>query len=940
MKRLLTLFGAALLIALFALIPTSANAAFGLHELDVFATAEDESIESRAGSHPFSLNTEFAVNTVLDPVLEFQVPEEDFRSFAIEAPEGFVADREATPKCSIAEFRPPGGGSPLCTKTSAVGHAEVELGKPGDFFGGLVFNLTPPAGAVARLGFEVLGVPVTVDLRLSQSAPYRGVASISNALQVFPVYSSHVELWGVPAAEAHDAERGEAASFAERPFLTMPRSCTGPLKSTVRATSWQGSSFEEVLKSHGDAGEALGMVDCGALGFSPKLTAQPTNHSAESPTGIDVEVQIADPGLANPAGRAQSDIKKAVVALPEGMTANPSLAEGLGTCSEVDLARETLGSEPGEGCPQSSKIGSLEVESLLLEGVLLHGQLFIATQEQNPFGSLLALYLVVKDPGLGILVKLPGRIAPDPKTGQLITTFGEPGFELPQLPLSRARFHLREGGRSPLITPPTCDGDPSEPGNQPFTVEALFTSWTGSTSQATPTFQIDSGPGGGPCPAGGVPPFEPGLQAGTRSNDAASYSPFHLRLTRRDGDQDLTKFSFDLSPGLTANLSGVGRCSDAAIAHARSNSGRAELASPSCGANSRIGSVQGGAGVGAQLTYVPGAVYLAGPYNNAPLSVVGIVPAVAGPFDVGTVVTRQALDVDPRTATATVDGSRSDPIPHILAGIPLRVRDIRVTTDRPNFTLNPTDCDPFSIGAALWGGGADAFSTADDSPVSRQVPFQAANCARLGFNPRLSLSLKGGTKRGDFPALRVLFAPRPGEANLSSLALRFPRSEFVEQGHFRTICTRVQFAAGQGNGAECPKASVYGQVSVTTPILDVPLTGPVYLRSSSHNLPDVVLALQGPPSLPLDFEVPTRIDSIKGGLRATAEDTPDVPVSKVDLRMQGGQKGLFVNSTDICRGKHRADLRLVGHNGRLSHVRPELKASGCRGKGAGSRGRG
>jgi hypothetical protein len=931
MKRLPAAF---LLTTLLACVgPATSQAVFGLHDLDVRATADKAgSIESRAGAHPYSLITELAVNTVEDEVLKFQVPEEDFRSVAIEAPEGFVIDRDATTQCTSVEFSPPGGGSPECTVASIVGHAEVEFSVPGRFFDSPVYNLSPPAGAVARLGFEVVGVPVTIDLGLTQSPPYRGIAHIDNALQVFPVYSSKVALWGVPVDGSHDAERGGAVKGDERPFLTMPSSCTGPLQTIVRATSWQGSSFEAPLESHGDGGEPLGMVDCLALGFGLTITAQPTNHSAEGPTGMDVELSIDDPELTNAAGRAHSDMKRAVVALPEGVTANPSLAEGLGTCSEAELDNETLHSEPGEGCPQSSKIGTVEVESPLLQDVLLHGQLFIATQNENPFGSLLALYLVLKDPGLGILVKLPGKIEPDPHTGQLVTTFGEAGFEIPQLPVSRVRFHLREGGRSPLITPPLCGT---------YTTDARFTPWANpaSTYETTASFQIDSGVGGGPCPPAGTPPFDPGMRAGTLSNDAASHSPFYLRLTRRDADQDLTRFSFRLPPGMTATLAGVSKCSDAEIAQAKTKSGRTELASPSCPVGSQIGTLQSGAGVGSQLTYVPGKVYLAGPYNGAPISAVGIVPAVAGPFDVGTVVVRQALQIDPRSALVTVDGSRSDPIPHILAGIPLKVKDVRVHVDRPDFTLNPTNCDPFAVSAQLWGGGADVFSTADDAPVTRSVPFRAANCARLGFKPALSLSLKGGTRRGAFPAFRFIYTPKPGEANLHDLTLRFPRSEFVEQGHFRTICTRVQFAAGEGNGSACPGASVYGHVTVQTPILDEPLTGNVFLRSSSHNLPDVVLALKGPPSLPIDFEVPARIDSIHGGLRAISNDTPDVPVSKVDLQMQGGQKGLFVNSTNICAAKHRADLRLVAQNGRRLHLRSLLRARGC-GGGKASRRRG
>ena len=296
---------------------------------------------------------------------------------------------------------------------------------------------------------------------------------------------------------------------------------------------------------------------------------------------------------------------------------------------------------------------------------------------------------------------------------------------------------------------------------------------------------------------------------------------------------------------------------------------------------------------------------------------VAIVPAVAGPFHVGTVVRRQALRVDPRTAEVSVDGAGSDPIPHILAGIPLSVRDIRVYVDRPEFTLNPTGCEPSQTLAQLWGGGADPFSSAEDSPVSLDSPFQVANCAKLGFKPRLSLKLKGGTKRGDHPALRAVVQPRPGDANISEAVVRLPHSAFLDQAHIRTICTRVQFAA-----KSCPAGAIYGHVRAFTPLLSEPLEGPVYLRSSSHNLPDLVFDLHGL----VDFEAVGRIDSKDGGIRTTFTQVPDAPISKVVLSMRGGKRGLIVNSTDLCAAKHRSSAHLSAHNGRESDSKPLLGA--------------
>jgi hypothetical protein len=892
---------------------------FGLHGLNAATIEEDGSSAHLAGSHPFASTTDFAVDTVEDPVLKFQVPGEDIRNLTIEVPPGFVADRDATPQCTTAEFRPAGGGEPECARASQVGLAKVELGTPGVFYDAPVFNLTPPPGAVAKLGLTPLGVPVTAELGISPEPPYRGVAKLSNTLQVYSFYSSKVTLWGVPAASAHDADRGGPVDGAKRPFITLPRSCTGPLETRIEATSWQGGFFEEEILSHGDAEEPLGMTGCSGLGFSAGISAQPTNHSAEGPSGLDFSLDVSNPGLTNPTGQANSDLKKARVTLPEGVTINPSQAEGLGVCSETQLSKETADSEPGDGCPQSSKIGTVEVESPLAAGEILKGALYVAEPYKNRFGTLIALYMAIKDPKLGVAVNLAGKVEPDPKTGQLITTFGGEGKDaLPQLPFSHFRLHFREGGRSPLITPPLC-GD--------YVTAAELTPWANPTSTfiATSHFHVDSGVGGGPCPPGGTPPFSPGFEAGTMSNDAGSFSPFELRLTRRDGDQDLTKFSATLPPGAAADLNGLSHCSDAQIAQAKRKSGKEELASPSCPATSEIGNVLAGAGVGSQLTYVPGKAYLAGPYNGDPLSVVGIVPAVAGPFDVGTVVTRQALTVNPRSGAAILDGANSDPIPHILAGIPLKVRDVRVHVDRPHFTFNPTNCNPLAIDAQLWGGGANVFSSTDDSPVSRSAPFQAANCAQLGFKPKLAITLKGGTKRGDHPALRATVTPRAGDANFANAVVTLPRSAFLDQAHIRTICTRVQFAAHA-----CPPASVYGFAKATTPILDGPAEGPVYLRSSNHKLPDLVAALKGPPSAEVAIELVGRIDSHKGGIRASFEEIPDLPVSKFVLDMQGGNKGLIVNSRELCPQSSKASAEFSGQNGSQLDFQPVVVAKGCK----------
>jgi hypothetical protein len=336
--------------------------------------------------------------------------------------------------------------------------------------------------------------------------------------------------------------------------------------------------------------------------------------------------------------------------------------------------------------------------------------------------------------------------------------------------------------------------------------------------------------------------------------------------------------------------------------------------------------VVAGAGVGPLLTYVPGRLYLAGPYKGAPLSVVAVVPAVAGPFDVGDVVTRVGLTVDPETGVAHVDGSKSDPLPHVLAGIPLRARDIRVHVDRPNFTLNPTGCTRKSFGAEVWGGGADPFSAVDDFPISLGLRFQAAGCATLKFKPSLSLRLRGATKRGDYQSLRAVVKPGsgPGFANIASAAVTLPHSAFLANEHIRTVCTRVQFAAGAGNGAECPPGSIYGRARAVTPLLDDPLEGPVFLRSSSHPLPDLVVALHGL----IDINLVGQTDSINEGIRNTFASVPDAPAKKFVLELFGGKKALIVNSRNLCKGpKQKATAHFTGQNGKVHDIRPVVHNS-------------
>jgi hypothetical protein len=923
-------------MGLVAALATPAMAAFGFDQFDVAFSGEDGSAALEAGSHPFEMTTTFSVNTFVNGEGK-ELPEGETRNLTIRQIEGLVGNPTATPRCSEEQFITISDSASECPNATAVGLAEVRASfspvDPGGT-GGLhvpVFNLVPPPGVAAKLGFVVLNEPVTIDLTVSEEPPFEILAKIENIPQVLYFLGSEVTLWGNPAASVHDPWRGSCVGeltgetdepvshglcpidIPEKPFLTLSRACTGPLATRLEATAWNSFAppVTDSVLTHDSFGDPQGMVGCEGLPFTADAAAQATSASADSPTGLDFDITVEDKGVVSPTGRANADIRKVEVTLPEGVTANPSAANGLGVCTLAEFESASLDSS---GCPESSKLGTVEVETPVLENEILRGSVFLALPDnpstpqpgaENPFDSLLALYFVIRNPELGISVTQVARVELDPRTGRLTTTVED----LPQFPLSRISMKLRDGPRAPLATPPTC-GD--------HTTKTILTSWTGETSQATSSFATTTGPGGSSCPPAGIPPFSPGFEAGSTSNAAGAFSPFYIRLTRNDGEQEITRFSSLLPPGVSGKIAGLARCPEADIAAAAQKSGRSELALPSCPEASRIGRVLAGAGVGPTLTYVSGSAYLAGPFAGAPLSIVVLTPATAGPFDLGTVATREALDLDPESAQVRVDGSASEPIPHILNGIPLHLRELRVYVDRPGFTVNPTSCNPLAVQATVFGSFADLLAPADDAPTSVSERYQAAGCSALGFVPQISLRLRGGTRRGAHPALQVQVRARAGDANIGAVTATLPHSAFLEQGHLRTICTRVQFAADA-----CPSASVYGYAKAFTPLLDEPLEGPVYLRSNGgdRELPDLVAALRGTVAVDLvGF-----IDSVHGRLRTRFKGAPDVPITKFVLNMDGGRKGLIANSESLCRTKQRALIRFTGHNGKVYLVRPLVR---------------
>ncbi len=914
----------------------------GSYEADVFEDAHPTHVPSRqAGDRPFEqrVNFDFTRKSEVDPTdgSRSNTATGAVKTVEVTLPRGFIGNPEATPKCNPLDFASVGvvGNSTTCPSNTQVGYLDIQV-KEGTLKNGkgccfynvnelltrvAIYNLEPPKGQAADFGFNAGAfVQGHIYPNVDPAQNYAIKTVTPNISSLLRVQGSQVTFWGVPADPAHDKFRyyqektggkGIGAPWgtaAIKPLLTNPSDCgfdNGGAR--FRMDTYNDPGNFSPVEEYGDPLNVSGCDDP-RFRFEPEISLQPTNRDAGAPTGLAVHLEVPqrDDEVADATDLyAQNEevkaiptppMKKAVVTLPEGMTVNPAAAQGLASCSPEQIG---LGTDKPVTCPDSSQFGTLTLHTPILPiDEQPEGWIYVAKQNDNPFHNFLSLYLVIQEPERGILIKVPGRVDLDPVTGQITTTFDD----LPQFPLEDMEMNLKGGLRAGLVNPQTCGKK---------TIKATFYSWHEPSVPHTvnSNYEVTHNQDGTPCHQSlGDRPFAPALSGGTVNNLAGSFSPLELQFTRTDLEQELLVAEGTAPPGLLASLKGVGRCSDAAIAAAANpeRTGAEENASPSCPASSLVGTVDAGAGVGQVLTYVKGKVYLAGPYKGAPLSGVAIVPAVAGPFDLGTIVTRTPAYVNPKTAEVSL---KTDDLPLIFKGVPVRVRDIQVHMDRPNFTLNPTSCERFALTGTL-------FSSEGKSKVGGS-PFQAADCASLGFKPRLQARLFGGTKRGAHPKFQGVFKAREGDANVASAVVTLPRSAFLDQAHIRTVCTRVQFAADA-----CPAGSIYGNAVAKTPLLDEELSGPVYLRSSDNKLPDLVADLHGI----IDVEVVGRIDSIRGGIRASFESIPDAPVESFVINMQGGKKGLLVNSRDICAKTYRLNAEFDGQNGKEITLRPKLQA--------------
>jgi hypothetical protein len=911
--RALALLTSAVCVLAAGLLPAAAQAGFGIASFDASVTNQDGSPDTQAGSHPFEATTIFKLNTTattIDPLS----PDGNAKDVEVELPAGLVGDPSATVRCPQQDLIDPVLMLPSCPVGSQVGTVKLSVTSFGNPTRA-VFNMVAPPGEPAQFAFVVGQAPVYIDTRVRSGSDYGLTATLRDTSTVVPFSGSALTLWGVPADPSHDALRNPkllcsdfgcffpgsfSAGEPVKPLLTLPTSCDGPLPTGLRVDSWQspGEFHTASVVNHDNAGNPLGFDGCGRLPFDPWITARPDSSSTDSPTGLHVDLSVPQAGLQDSQGLAAANLKKAVVTLPEGVSVNPSSADGLVGCSPEQIA---LSSDAPASCPDASKVGSVEVDTPVLDHPLLGG-VFVAQQDNNPFHSLLAIYIAVADPQTGVVVKLAGHVVPDPVTGQLTATFDNN----PRQPFSDLKLDFFGGPRAALATPQGCGTFQTTSQLVPWSAVDPNNPLPNEVASPSDSFSITSGAGGAPC--GGLP-FAPGFVAGTVSNQANGFSPFSVSFSRPDGDQQLGSISVQAPPGLLGMLSSVPLCGEPAASQG------------TCSATAQIGHTSVSAGAGSNPVVVPQAgqpqapVFLTGPYKGAPFGLSIVVPAVAGPFNLGTVVVRAAISVDPHTAQVTIT---SDPLPTILQGIPLRVRSVNVVVDRPGFIFNPTSCDALAVNATI--------TSTQGASAAVSSRFQAANCGQLPFIPKFSASTTAKTSRANGASLdaKIVIGVR-GEANAHVVAVQLPKQLPSRLTTIQKACLDSVFNV---NPAACPAASLVGSATASTPVLPVALTGPAYLVShGGAGFPDLVVVLQGD-GVRFDLVGSINISS-KGITSSKFSSAPDAPINSFDLSLPQGPHSILTGNGSLCAKPLIMPTTITGYNNKQVKQNTKIKVTGC-----------
>jgi hypothetical protein len=882
-----------------------------------------EKLFTQAGGHPNYGITDFKIDTYPKFFGVGGAPTALLSKIVVDTPEGLSVNPEALPQCTVDQLKtkacPPQSLVGINYLTVAAQGPEAPEGKckspPSPVAEEClqarvalpVYNLVPFEGVPSMVGFLTASGPtfivgslspvdqhVTFTISDIKTPEEGGNAIIESRLVFFSAKETNVFN---PAADGT--------------YLTMPSNCAGGQVSVLHLTA-HPSQTEGETSTEAEYTTPTGATGCANVPFNPEITvtADGPGKFVDSPEPTTVDVGIPW----NPeAPIANSYLKVAKVTLPEGMGINPSASNGLVSCSDEQFHYHT--NIPVE-CPEASKIGTVEVQTPSLPANQLFGDVYVGAPLKNGPGAFesgeqFRIFIHAFSTRYGVNVRLEGKVFPNATTGQLTAVVAEN----PQATFRNFRLHFFGGDKGILTSPPTCG---------PNTTTTEFTPWSENPDNNKPTTNtaLASVPGGGACPTTlGTRKFAPSYTAKSESTAAGKYSPFRVVIGRTDGQQELKVVNVTLPKGLVGRLAGIPYCGEPELAAAAASSGRAQLAKPSCSDESVIGPVTTLSGTGGAPLSLSGKAYLGGPYKGAPLSMAIVTPAVSGPFDLGTVVVRVALNVDPMTAQIN---AISDPIPNVFGGVKLDIRSIDVNVNRHNFMINPTNCAAGAVAGTINGGGSNPASSAAWSSYAVSAPFQATGCSKLAFKPTFNARITGGTTRAKNPKIRVVVKARKGDANLARTSLNLPHSLFLDQGHIKTVCTRVQLAA-----KACPKNSIYGHAEASSPLLKKKLKGPVYLVSSKHTLPDLLADLNGQINIQLDGV----ISSKHGGLKTVFNNTPDVPLKTFVLNMQGGDKSLLQNSTNLCKTPQLAILNMKGQNGKVVKTNQlRLNVASCGGK--------
>jgi hypothetical protein len=899
-------------------IMVGGQASFGVEDYELSAEEEGGALDTQAGSHPFQITTTLLLNNVFESEAGQGAqphPVALGKDLHFKLPPGLIGNPTPFSRCTLAQFYTTtvveGVEQNACPAQSVIGVAKIKIFVPHytkkgpENFAVPLYNLEPSVGEPARFGFDVAFVPVFLDTSIRTGGDYGVTVSVSNITQEAEFLSNEVTFWGVPGDPRHDNVRGSGCIAADRgtsapcqplgannppPLLSLPTSCNGALQTTVEADSWK----QPDISQSSAATEPLQALDgCNRLPFSPSISVTPDGQAGSTPTGLTVGVHVPQDLALNPTGLAESNVKDTTVVLPQGVGINPGSADGLQACSEAQIALDSPGVS---SCPDASKVGIVKIKTPLLPNQL-EGPVYLAAQNANPFGSLVALYVFVEDPISGSRVKLAGEVKPDPVTGQLVSTFKN----TPQLPFETFELHFFGGNRAPLSTPGLCGS---------YTTTSSIAPWSGNEpAESDSTFDIASGPNGSPC--SDPLPFSPSLTAGTTSIQAGGFSPFTMTMSRPDGGQNLRAIKLRMPPGLLGTLATVKLCKEA-----QANAG-------TCGPESLIGHTVVSVGVGGNPYSVTGGeVFITEGYAGAPYGLSIVNPAKAGPFDLGKVIVRAKIEVDPITAVLTITTDDTGPykIPTILDGIPLQIQHVNVSIDRPGFTFNPTNCSPLAITGGLT---SDQGSTSNVS-----VPFQITNCAVLAFKPKLTAKTSGKTSRskGASLSVKLTYPAGPFDANIAKVKVDLPKQLPSRLTTLQKACPARTF---EGNPAACPSASIVGHAKATTPVLPVSLEGPAYFVShGGEEFPQLIVVLQGYGTTV--HLVGSTFISKAGITSSTFKTVPDVPVGTFELTLPQGKYSALAANGNLCTAKKLAmPTSFVAQNGAALNSVTPITPTGC-----------